>query len=141
MSRALDIGVTSMKRSPPRRKRSISMLDRTRPKNKLPFGETRECRTRIAIQESESYIVPMIARAIDISELLQGFDSGLRVKGIKQLTGYSESTVYRILRTLVAFGYVLRDSSGAYRLNRYTPQTGTNSTDEETKDGHLCIAD
>jgi DNA-binding IclR family transcriptional regulator len=85
--------------------------------------------------------VSIIARAIDISKLLQGFNSGLRVKGIKELTGYYESTIYRILRTLVAFGYVLRDSSGVYRLNRYTPETGTNSTDVETKDSYLCTAD
>ena len=109
-----------MKTSPSSRNPSSSILDRARTRNELHLEETKRGRPRVATRDSESYIVPMVARAIDISELLQEFNSGLHVKGIKELTGYADSTIYRILRTLAAFGYVARDSNGVYRLNTKT---------------------
>ena len=83
----------------------------------------------------------MIAKAIDISEYLRVSDSGLSVKDIQRLTGYSSSTIYRILRTLVAFGYVGRDLSGCYRLTRFAPLNETDSTSKPKNDFHPCIAD
>jgi hypothetical protein len=111
----------------------VSKTDRARLTKRLPFGETAGHGTHIAIRERESYIVPMIARAIEISELLLGIGSGLRVREIHGRTGYSESTIYRILRTLVAFGYVVRDSNGFYASNCYTSKNGKVSTGQTTE--------
>jgi hypothetical protein len=101
------------------------MMDQSRAKVGLPFGEHR---THIVIRERESYLVPIIAKAIEISEHLQVSDSGLRIKDIQGLTGFSLSTIYRILRTLLAFGYVWRDLGGYYRLTRFAPLKKTAST-------------
>jgi DNA-binding IclR family transcriptional regulator len=60
-------------------------------------------------------MVPMIARAIDVSERLQEDDARLSVDQLCELTGYSRSTIYRILRTLAAFEYVVREPEGKYR--------------------------
>jgi hypothetical protein len=123
-----------MKRSTPYRNGSVPKKDRTRlTKKGLPFGESIGHGTCIAIRKRESYIVPMIARAIEISELLLGIGSGLRVREIHERTGYSESTIYRILRTLVAFGYVVRDPDGFYASNCYTSKNGMNSTGQPTE--------
>jgi IclR helix-turn-helix domain len=122
-----------MKRSAPRRNGSIPKTDRARLASRLPFGESRGHGTHTAIREQESYIVPMIARAIEISELLLGIDSGLRVREIYERTGYSESSIYRILRTLVAFGYVVRDPDGFYASTCHASKSGKNSTAEPTE--------
>ena len=60
-------------------------------------------------------MVPMIARAIDVSERLQQNNAHLSVEELCELTGYSRSTIYRILRTLAAFEYVVREPEGKYR--------------------------
>jgi IclR helix-turn-helix domain len=119
-----------MKRSAQRSNGSISKADRAWLTKRLPFGETEGHGTHIAIRKHESYIVPMIARAIEISELLLRIGSGLRVREIHERTGYSESTIYRILRTLVAFGYVVRDANGFYAPNGYISKKGQDSTSD-----------
>jgi len=106
--------------------------------NKFPFGESGKREAHIVLHKHESYIVPIIARAIDISELLQGYDSGLSVKEIQGLTGYPASTIYRILRTLVAFGYVVRDLGGTYQLHCYAIRTRKNSNSIRTKEYYIC---
>lgn len=113
-------------------------MDHSRAKGGLPFGEHR---TQIVIRERESYLVPIIAKAIEISEQLQACDAGLRVKDIQGLTGYSLSTIYRILRTLLAFGYVRRDLSGYYRSIRFAPPNETGPTSKPKNDFQPCTAD
>jgi IclR helix-turn-helix domain len=127
-----------MKKSPPYRNGSSLIMDHSRAKGGLPFGEHR---THIVIRERESYLVPIIAKAIEISEHLRASDSGLRVKDIRGLTGYSLSTIYRILRTLLAFGYVGRDLSGYYKLHRFAPLNETDSSTKPKKNFQPCIAD
>jgi uncharacterized membrane protein len=58
---------------------------------------------------SRSYIVPMVARAIHITQTLQNENGCLTLDDLLKVTGYSRTTVYRILRTLVSFGYVRRE--------------------------------
>jgi DNA-binding IclR family transcriptional regulator len=57
----------------------------------------------------------MVARAIHITETLQKEDGFLSVDELLMVTGYSRTTIYRILRTLASFGYVHREvRSGRY---------------------------
>ena len=65
-------------------------------------------------------------KAIQVIEVLRETPTGLRVDDLRELTGYSRNTVYRILRTLTACDYMLRDSGGVYRLNDAVllPSTG-----------------
>jgi len=65
-----------------------------------------------------SYVIPMVARTLDITERLQE-EAGLTVDDLRHLTGYSRSTIYRILRTLDTFGYIDRGPQGHYRLNTH----------------------
>jgi DNA-binding IclR family transcriptional regulator len=51
----------------------------------------------------------MVARAIHITQTLQKDEGYLTVEDLHRLTGYSRTTIYRILRTLVSFGYVGRE--------------------------------
>jgi hypothetical protein len=133
-----DPWVFKMKKSCPHRNRPILIPDQSHAKGGLPFGEHR---AQIVIRERESYLVPMVAKAIDISEHLRVSNSGLSVKDIQGLTRYSSSTIYRILRTLLAFGYVRRDLCGCYKLACLAPLDETNSIGEPTNDVHPRIVD
>jgi DNA-binding transcriptional regulator YhcF (GntR family) len=82
---------------------------------------------------ARTYIVPMVARAINITQTLQKEDVFLSVDDLRKLTGYSRTTVYRILRTLASFGYVRREvRSGQYG---WCANTGRNSQ-RERKEFH-----
>jgi hypothetical protein len=67
-------------------------------------------------------------------EALRETGTGLRVENLRSMTGYSRTTIYRILRTLVACGYIMRGSGGVYRLN-YSVVTaaGRGSADEDDR--------
>ncbi len=79
-----------------------------------------------------NYLVPCVLKAVHIIEALRKAGTGLRVENLRRMTGYSRTTIYRILRTLVACGYILRDSSGSYRLNyAVIPVVGEGSRIEE----------
>jgi ribose transport system substrate-binding protein len=62
------------------------------------------------------YIIPILSKALDILELLEKQSSSATPDALQRWTGISQSTVYRILRTLVHRGYVVRTEGGAYRL-------------------------
>jgi hypothetical protein len=48
------------------------------------------------------------------------------------MTGYPQTTIYRILRTLVACQYVIRDSGGSYLLNHsMAPAVGKSSRNDD----------
>jgi hypothetical protein len=64
-----------------------------------------------------SYLVPCVLKAIQMVEILRRTHAGLRVDDLLGMTGYSRSTIYRILRTLTACEYMVRDGRGYYRLN------------------------
>lgn len=61
-------------------------------------------------------MIPVLSKALDVLELLQG-DSHLQtLEEIYKHTNISKTTVYRILKTLVHRGYVAQTGNGAYRL-------------------------
>jgi hypothetical protein len=64
-----------------------------------------------------SYLVPCVIRTVRMIEALRESGTGLRVENLQSMTGYPRTTIYRILRTLVACEYIRRDSGGSYRLN------------------------
>jgi hypothetical protein len=66
---------------------------------------------------SRSYIVPCVMKTIRMVEILRKTPAGLRVEDLRSMTGYPPSTIYRILRTLMAYQYAFRDNGGRYRLN------------------------
>jgi predicted transcriptional regulator len=69
------------------------------------------------VEKNSSYIVPCVFKAVQMIEALRESRSGLRVEEFLAMTGYSRSTIYRILRTLTACEYIVRDRGGSYRLN------------------------
>jgi len=69
------------------------------------------------LSRNPSYLVPCVFKTVQMIEALRRTRTGLRVENLRGMTGYSRTTIYRILRTLVACGYILRDSGGSYRLN------------------------
>jgi DNA-binding IclR family transcriptional regulator len=64
-----------------------------------------------------TYIVPCVAKAVHIVEILRMVPSGLHMAELRSITGYPPSTIYRILRTLVGCGYLHHNMRGAYVLN------------------------
>lgn len=64
-----------------------------------------------------SYLVPCVFKAVQMIDALREPQGRLRVEDFRSTTGYSRTTIYRILRTLVACDYLIRDSGGYYRLN------------------------
>jgi hypothetical protein len=76
----------------------------------------------IRSRPSQAYIVPMVARAIVIWERLQQSSGALSIDYLCDVTGYSRTSIYRILRTLAIFGYVVRESPGEYKWT--CPQGG-----------------
>jgi hypothetical protein len=70
------------------------------------------------VSSTASHLVPCVVKAVQIIEALRTAQSGLRVEDFVGATGYARSTVYRILRTLMACDYVRRDRRGAYHLNQ-----------------------
>jgi hypothetical protein len=69
------------------------------------------------ISRSTSYLVPCVFKAVQMIEASREARVGLRVEDFLGMTGYSRSTIYRILRTLTACSYMVRERGGTYRLN------------------------
>jgi predicted transcriptional regulator len=69
------------------------------------------------LPRNSSYLVPCVFKAVHMIEALRETSTGLRVEDLRSMTGYSRTTIYRILRTLVACRYIMRNSGGVYRLN------------------------
>jgi len=61
-----------------------------------------------------SYVIPVLSKALLIMDLLRNSERPLNVAEIAGNTGISKSTVYRILRTLSAYGYLPEGASGIY---------------------------
>ena len=76
--------------------------------------------------EQSGQLVRGVWKAVQVIEILRETAAGLRVDDLRERTGYSRTTVYRILKTLTACDYMLRDSGGVYRLNDAVllPSTG-----------------
>jgi hypothetical protein len=77
---------------------------------------------------NSTYLVPCVFKAVQMIEVLRETRTGLRVEDFRSMTGFPKTTIYRILRTLVACQYVIRDSGGSYRLNHsMVPAVGQKS--------------
>jgi len=61
-----------------------------------------------------SYLIPVLTKAITIIRLLESSDRPLKINEIAAATGIAKTTVYRILRTLSAYGYLPQGSDGVY---------------------------
>ena len=61
---------------------------------------------------NRSYLVPVLVKAFTIIDILQETPRSLTVDELSRKLGYSKSTVYRILRTLAAYGYMPDSESG-----------------------------
>lgn len=71
-----------------------------------------------------SYLVPVLSKAFHIMRLLETNGRPLTMSEIYEKTGYSKTTVYRILRTLSAHGYLPSGAHGVYDF-KLAPQATT----------------
>jgi len=62
------------------------------------------------------YLIPVLSKALDILDILQGESSPLTLETIHQRTGISKTTAYRILKTFLHRGYLAQTQDGHYRL-------------------------
>ena len=62
------------------------------------------------------YLIPILSKALDVMELLQGERAPMSLEAVYQRTRFSKTSVYRILQTLLHRGYVARSGDGLYRL-------------------------
>ena len=88
-------------------------------------------------QSMATYIVPCVAKAVHIVEILRMAPSGLHVAELRSITGYPPSTIYRILRTFVGCGYMHHTMRGAYVLNLKVihakePEPGVDGTSDRS---------
>jgi len=70
-----------------------------------------------AVPGSAGELVPSVLKAVQMIEGLRARRSPLRVEDFAGMIACSQRTIYRILETLVACEYVIRDPDGSYRLN------------------------
>jgi ribose transport system substrate-binding protein len=61
------------------------------------------------------YLIPVLSKALDILELLQGESRPMTLEAIHQRTRVSKTTVYRVLKTFVHRGYLVQTPEGTYR--------------------------
>lgn len=90
-----------------------------------------------AVPKGSSYLVPCVFKAVQMIEALRETRAPLRVEDFVGMTGYSRSTIYRILRTLVACGYLIRGSGGCYRLNHAVVATADAATRNKQDNSEL----
>ena len=64
---------------------------------------------------SNLYLIPILSKALDILELLQGESQSLTLETIYKKTRFSKTTIYRVLKTLVHRGYLTQLGDGGYR--------------------------
>jgi ribose transport system substrate-binding protein len=62
------------------------------------------------------YLIPVLSKALDILELLQGETRPQSLESVYGRTNISKTTVYRILRTLTHRGYLAQTQDGLYRV-------------------------
>jgi ribose transport system substrate-binding protein len=62
------------------------------------------------------YLIPILSKALDVIELLEGSNAPVTLEDVYQKTQISKTSVYRILKTLVHRGYVAQAQNGLYRL-------------------------
>jgi hypothetical protein len=90
---------------------------------------------RSNLPRNSSYLVPCVFKAVRMIEALRESRTGLRVEDFRSMNGYSRSTIYRILRTLIACDYIIREAGGFYRLN-HAVVTAAEETPRNRQDGN-----
>jgi hypothetical protein len=75
---------------------------------------------------NRSYIIPVLSKALVIMEILRKSERPLSVDELTKITGVAKSTVYRILRTLSAYGHLPDGADGIYSFRR-VPQLRSDS--------------
>jgi DNA-binding IclR family transcriptional regulator len=79
--------------------------------------KTQEGRYRVPDRASAvDYYSKAIGRALDVLDCFEDGETTLSLVEISKLKGFPESSLFRILLTLEAHGYILRTSDGSYRL-------------------------
>jgi ribose transport system substrate-binding protein len=68
-------------------------------------------------RKSDKYLVPIVAKTIDLLDCFRAEEESLTLKDIIQRTGLPHTTAYRIMHTLVTRDY-LSQSGHLYRLNQ-----------------------
>lgn len=76
-------------------------------------------RTEEAIHPTQGtdreYVVPILLKAAHILEIFSEVEEDMSIADIKGACGYSRSTIYRIVRTLVVCGYLTNVDNHKYR--------------------------
>jgi hypothetical protein len=90
------------------------------------------------LSRNSTYLVPCVFKAVHIIQALRETGAGLRVEDLRGMTGYSRTTIYRILRTLAACGYIIRNSGGVYRVN-YSVITAAGEKPAAEEDGGKLV--
>lgn len=72
-----------------------------------------------------SYLIPVLAKAFTVIQLLEDAKTPMSAEQVHAATGFSKTTVCRILRTLSAYGYMPRGDEGVY-----SPPSGGNEKQE-----------
>ena len=92
---------------------STGILDKSRRRRpKLQEGKNRgqDC-----VAGADYYSKP-IGRALEVVDCFQDGETTLSLMEISKIKGFPESSLFRILMTLEAHGYLLRAADGSYRL-------------------------
>lgn len=97
-----------------------------------PAGEMAVGRLRDSTPEIDPrYQVPNLERGLRILELLQEHRHGLSQTELAARLGYSKTSVFRVTRTLLDFGYLLRnEETKTLRLSRKLLALGTRALAE-----------
>lgn len=77
-------------------------------------AESREAQPRL----ESPYVVPMVSKAFQVLELLRSQSAPVSIDQISSVTGIHASSAYRIIRTMLSYGYVTRVGSGQYVMCR-----------------------
>ena len=90
-----------------------------------PLAHMQQLPPRSVLQSP--YIVPMVAKAFEILDLLRNNANPLSVEQISKETHTALSSVYRIMRTMLAYGYVKKIGAAQYILVRQNELERTQS--------------
>jgi hypothetical protein len=78
-----------------------------------------------------NYIIPVLTKAFTILDLLEKAERPMNTQQVSRITGYPLTTVYRILRTLSAYGYIPDGEDGIYKLKSSTGVTKNSEPNDD----------
>jgi hypothetical protein len=70
---------------------------------------------RVHPKIDREYLVPILLKALHILDILSEHENGMSIAELEMTSGYAMSTIYRIVRTLVASGYLVQVKCHKYR--------------------------